>query len=271
MWLTEKDIENIMENTITIDENKRRNAIINYVDNHQGCTAEDIVRENKQCGRVKTFRILKYLKKRNVICEEKSDKNKRDKKLFLNETNPLISFPKEVNEFRSVLSELFRKAQYHRLIYDNEAYPNDYLLGLCFSLFFEYLNTNNYRAFVIWPDTIKDKETLGGLYVLFYSEMTKLNLELRNKFQPVEHEISLKKKIIIAKGMNKEEYLTIAKNAALSALNVTPDDLHFKEIQRKFYDNKLDEVSRKVVKFLMDLRDNIYDSQAPQSENESLR
>jgi hypothetical protein len=157
------------------------------------------------------------------------------------------------------------------LIYDNEAYPNDYLLGLCFSLFFEYLNTNNYRAFVIWPDTIKDKETLGGLYVLFYSEMTKLNLELRNKFQPVEHEISLKKKIIIAKGMNKEEYLTIAKNAALSALNVTPDDLHFKEIQRKFYDNKLDDVSRKVVKFLMDLRDNIYDSQAPQSENESLR
>jgi hypothetical protein len=101
--------------------------------------------------------------------------------------------------------------------------------------------------------------------------MTKLNLELRKKFQPAEFGISLKRKKIIAKGMNKEEYLTIAKNAALSSLNVTPDDLHFKEIQRKFYDCKLDDVSRKVVQFLMNLRDNIYYSQAPQSERDSLR
>jgi len=42
-----------MENTITIDENKRRDAIINYIDNNQGCMAEDIVKENKQVGEVK--------------------------------------------------------------------------------------------------------------------------------------------------------------------------------------------------------------------------
>ena len=39
MWLTEKDIAKVLENTITIDENKRRDAIINYIDSHQGCTA----------------------------------------------------------------------------------------------------------------------------------------------------------------------------------------------------------------------------------------
>jgi hypothetical protein len=138
------------QNTVVIlDEQTRQRSIIDFISSHQGCTAEDVVGGNKQSGRVKTFRILKELKKKKVIREEQSDTNKRDKKLFLNETNPLVSFPREVHEFRSVLSNLFKRVQYQRLIYDNEAYPNDYLLGLCFSLFFEYLNTNNYRAFVI--------------------------------------------------------------------------------------------------------------------------
>jgi uncharacterized membrane protein len=87
MWLTEKDIEKILENTITFDEKSRRDAIIKFLDSHQGCTAEDIVDGNELSGRGKTFRILKDLKNENVIREEKSDTNKRDKKLFLNETN----------------------------------------------------------------------------------------------------------------------------------------------------------------------------------------
>jgi hypothetical protein len=251
MWLTEKDIEKIMENTITIDENKRCDAIINYIDNHQGCTAEDIVKENKQSGRVKTFRILKYLKKRNVIWEGKSDKNKRDKKLFLNETNPLVSFPKEVKEFKERLYRLFGEAQYYRWWdYEDEIYcPSDELLRDCFSLFFEYLNINNYRAFVIWPGTIKDRDTLSKLYMLFYDEMTKLNFKLRERFRPLEYEVSVKGRKRLAKGMNKEEYLTIAKNAALDAMNVIPDDLHFEEIQRTFYECKLDNMSRPIVQF----------------------
>jgi hypothetical protein len=272
MWLTDKDIEKIMENTITIDENRRRDSIINYIDTHQGCTAEDIVKENKQSGRGKTFRILRDLKKEDVIREEKSDTNKRDKKLFLIETNPLISFPKEVNQFKEYLYRLFERAQLYRWWdYEDEVYcPDDMLLRECFSLFFEYLNINNYRAFVIWPNTIKDKETLGKLYTIFYSEMAELNLELREKFKPVEFGLAVRKKRLMAKGMDREKYLTLAKNAALDAMDVIPDDLHFEEIQRKFYECKLDNASRSIVQFLRDLRETIYYSQASQSERDSM-
>jgi hypothetical protein len=257
---------------VMLDEQTRQRSIIDFISNHQGCTAEDVVEGNKQSGRVKTFRILRDLKKRNVIREEQSDTNKRDKKLFLNETNPLVSFPKEVKQFKEYLYELFEKAQLFRWWnYGDEVYyPSDALLRECFSLFFEYLNINNYRAFVVWPNTINDKDTLGKLYALFYSEMIKLNLELREKFQPVEFGLAVRKKRLMAKGMDREEYLTIAKNAALDAMNVIPDDLHFEEIQRRFYECKLDNISRPIVQFLKDRRENIYYSQASHSERTSI-
>jgi hypothetical protein len=262
------------QNTVVIlDEQTRQRSIIDFISSHQGCTAEDVVEGDKQSGRVKTFRILKDLKKRNVIREKQSDTNKRDKKLFLNETNPLVSFPKEVNQFKEYLYGLFERAQLFRWWdYEDEVYcPDDTLLRECFSLFFEYLNINNYRAFVIWPNTIDDKETLGKLYALFYSEMIKLNLELREKFQPVEFGLAIRKKRLMANGMDREEYLTIAKNAALDAMDVIPDDLHFEEIQRTFYGCKLDMMSRPIVQFLKGLKENIYYSQASQLERNSIQ
>jgi len=183
MRLSEKDIAKIMESTLALDEKTRHDAIIDYIRKHQGCTAEEVVKGENLSGRGKTFRILKDLKQEKIIREEKSNTNKRNKKLFLEESNPLILFPKEVDEFKQYLYELFRRAQHHRKWnYKSVYYPSDILLGQCFSLFFEYLNINNYRAFVLWPNTIKDKETLSKLYMLFYSEMIKLNLELREKF-----------------------------------------------------------------------------------------
>jgi hypothetical protein len=257
-----------------MNEERRRRKVIDFIDRNQGCTAEDIVNGQNRIGRVKVFRLIKDLKKENVILTDISQNNRRNKRLFLNATNPLISFSKEIKEFKNHLYPLFKRAQYHRPGWDpdkNEVYPSDILLGQCFSLFFEYLNINNYRAFAIWPDTIKDKETLSKLYMLFYSEMTKLNLELREKFQPVAFGVSMKKRKIIAKGMDREEYLTIAKNAAQDALAIAPGTLHFEKIQRAFYEFKLDDVSRPVVQFLMKIGDEIYDSQATESERESMR
>jgi hypothetical protein len=261
-----------------MNEERRRKIVIDFIDRNQGCTAEDIVRglkdTKRSIGRVKVFRLIKDLKEENVILTDISQNNRRNKRLFLNATNPLVSFPKEIEEFKNYLYPLFEGAQYRRHGWDpdlNEVYPSDILIGQCFILFFEYLNINNYRAFAIWPDTIKDKETLTKLYMLFYSEMTKLNLELREKFQPVDFGVSIKKKKILAKGMDREEYLTIAKNSAQVAMDIAPGTLHFEKIQRGFNEFKLDDVSRPVVQFLMKIGDEIYDSQATESERESMR
>ena len=68
--------------------------------------------------------------------------------------------------------------------------------------------------------------------------------------------------------MDREEYLTILKNAAQE--DVAPDTLHFEKIQRTFYEYKLDNVSRPVVQFLTGLKEDIYYSQATQSERDSM-
>jgi hypothetical protein len=252
-----------------LDEQARQKSVIDFIDKHQGCTAEDIVAGNKLSGRGKTFRILKNLKKENVVREEISDSNRRNKKLFLNESNPLISFPREVNKFKDYLYPLFKAAQYYRSGgYKNEVYPNNILLKECFSLFFEYLNINNYRAFVIWQSTINDKETLAKLYMLFYSEMLKFNSELRELFQPVEFGY-LKRKKLVARGMNQKEYLTIAKNAAQDA--IFPDDLNAMKIQNRFFEYSLDNVSRPVINFLMKIKREIYESQAAESERDLFK
>jgi hypothetical protein len=258
------------QNTIVmLDEQERQKSVIEFISSHQGCTAENVVKENKFSGRVKIFRILKDLKKEKLIWEEKSDTNKRDKKLFLNETNPLVSFPKEIKEFKNHLFPLFRKAQYLRLGWghNKEVYPSVELLGECFCLFFEFLSLNNYRAFVIWPDTIKDKESLSKLYMLFYSEMTKLNLEIRERFQPTEF-VHLKKKLT-AKGMSREEYLNIARGIANEAL--LPDDLYLRKYQNTFCNYKLDNVSRPVVNLIMKIRNEIYDSRLTESERDAIK
>jgi preprotein translocase subunit Sss1 len=107
--------------------------------------------------------------------------------------------------------------------------------------------------------------------MLFYLEMINLNLEIRQRFLPLEFEVSVKGKRRLARGMDKEEYLTIAKNAALGAMEVGPDSLHIEKVQRKFYDYKLDDFSRPVVNYLKQIHKEIYNSQATQSERDSMR
>jgi Tfp pilus assembly ATPase PilU len=65
-----------------INEETRRRLVIDFIDRNQGCTAEDIVNGQDKIGRVKVFRILKDLKKENVVHTDSSEKNKRNKKAF---------------------------------------------------------------------------------------------------------------------------------------------------------------------------------------------
>jgi hypothetical protein len=61
--------------------------------------------------------------------------------------------------------------------------------------------------------------------MLFISEMTKLNMEIRGRFQPVEFQPVNNKKLI-AKGMDTDNFLGIAREVANQAL--MPDDLYLK-------------------------------------------
>jgi hypothetical protein len=103
-----------------MNEETRRRLVIDFIDRNQGCTVEDIVNGQDKIGRVKVFRILKDLKEENVVLTDSSEKNKRNKRLFLNASNPLVSFPKEIKEFKKMLYEIFERAKHKRIRYGRE-------------------------------------------------------------------------------------------------------------------------------------------------------
>jgi hypothetical protein len=135
-------------------------------------------------------KIKMDLKKENEILTDIPQNNRRNKRLFLNTTNLLVLFPKEIKEFKELLYEVFKRAKYTRVRYGHKkgSYPSTELLGQYFRILFEYFQINNYRSFVIWPNQIKDRETLSKIYTLFYSEMTKLHLEILEKFYKIKHQ-----------------------------------------------------------------------------------
>lgn len=66
--------------------------------------------------------------------------------------------------------------------------------------------------------------------------MSKLNVEIRENFQPTES-VPIKKKRLLAKGMSREEYLNIARGIANEAL--LSDDLYLRKYQNTFRNYKI--------------------------------
>jgi hypothetical protein len=104
----------------TIDEQQRRQVVIDYISDHKGCIAEDIVKGQTIVGRVKLFRILPDLKKEGVVIPEQSTKNKRDIKLFLNNDHPFVSLPRELKEFKKYFYPLIDGAIKLRIGYSKK-------------------------------------------------------------------------------------------------------------------------------------------------------
>lgn len=105
---------NELYNTIILDEQERRQAVIDYIANHPGTTLARMDRlEDQDRGRipghVKLSNIIKDLKTEGIIYAEKSEGNKRDKPLFVKDNSPFVTTPKEIDEFEELFSSFIRK------------------------------------------------------------------------------------------------------------------------------------------------------------------
>jgi hypothetical protein len=93
-----------------VNEEYRVTAVTEFIRNHKGCTAQEIVDGQKVNGREKVFKILKELKKVKMVSEEKDEKDRRKKKLFLANDHPLVSVPSELNNFETNFMQLVQKS-----------------------------------------------------------------------------------------------------------------------------------------------------------------
>lgn len=94
-----------------LDEEQSRNIIVEYIQTHPGCIAEDILRGQKLVGRKKLFSILHYLKKKKIIIEDrrKSTRKTRNKKLLVNRGNPHVLVLNELNRIQKVYISILNK------------------------------------------------------------------------------------------------------------------------------------------------------------------
>jgi hypothetical protein len=82
------------------DEERSREIVIDFVQTHPGCIAEDILRGQNRIGRKKLFRILSDLKNEKVIEDpQKSKPKSRNKQIFVNGANPLAIILYELEKF----------------------------------------------------------------------------------------------------------------------------------------------------------------------------
>lgn len=179
----------VTEDFEMLDEQKRRWRVINFIANNPGCIAEDVVRGMEigrfKIGRVKVFRILNDLKNENIVFEEISDKNRKNKKLFLNNSNLLVSVPQELETFEEVYFKLIDRLKRE---FDNREDTNRYfprskkyrVFTNVMSIYEHIIKSFLVNATYLWPNTISDTESLSKLYSTLFARLSQMYLRLAN-------------------------------------------------------------------------------------------
>lgn len=173
------------------NEEDRSTKIIEYITNHQGCNIQEVIRgvEN-YVSRVTVFNILDSLEKVGAIRRQKDKPNSRDHKLFVDTNNPLISLPKEFDEFKKTYYSLLETVKKNIKEYLSYPQRDRFNTSMCFKelgdlglIFGEFIRIYNARALLAWPNQIRDPESLKNLYMLFFSKVLEILDEIDKVFQ----------------------------------------------------------------------------------------
>src|SRR5215212_8852750 len=172
-----------------MEEKERREIIIKFVSQNQGCTFGQIAEGVKdKISRVPAYNIVLDLVNDGIVEDEKV--NRRDHRFFVYTNNPVIVTSKEIDEFESVYIPLLQKVKenintrYHDVM--SSHYPNlelrsldEYfnafdLVSSSFRIFSEVLGMYMLRSTILWRNLIKDKHfwnTLNSTVLAKFSDI----------------------------------------------------------------------------------------------------
>jgi hypothetical protein len=178
-----------------LTEEKRREIVINYLSNNAGCTAEDIVNGQKTIGRVKVFKILRDLKKEEIINSRVSLEDKRKILLFINGDIPLIAIPRELDEIEKLLNPILTdllkdlmpfaldskmrdsKGRYH----SSEDYRYNFVHSIVpIQIIIDLIDHIYSKKAFDWSSHIKDKESLDRLHMSCFLRIHEFQRKLTN-------------------------------------------------------------------------------------------
>ena len=178
------------------DEEKYREIIIDFIQTHPGCIAEDILRGQNQIGRKKLYRILPALKEEKIIIEEqrKSKPKARNIKLFVNGGNPQTVVLNELKNFEkiyfSILNKTVDACNNGRYLGDwekpSKSSVGDDLVKRRLSamalmweplhIFFEFLKIYMIRLITNWSKEIRDKGVLNKVNNMIFAKFTYIRI-----------------------------------------------------------------------------------------------
>lgn len=193
-----------------VNEEYRVTAVTEFIRNHKGCTAQEIVDGQKVNGREKVFKILKELKKVKMVSEEKDEKDRRKKKLFLANDHPLVSVPSELNNFETNFMQLVQKSmrefkiryakariRYHNFTQMVPELSDIYqLVRLPLHIFQDISNLLNISSIYSWSQ-IRDESTLNTLHVITYRKLLNIQMNLFKTLTQLEKSTQDSAKIIL--------------------------------------------------------------------------
>lgn len=178
-----------------IDDNARRQLILEFVSNNQYCNKQYIVeyfdpneRKSKRnirrskinISKKTIYRIIHELVNDGLLIEEKERSNSREWKLHVDTSNPVLSVPIELDQFETNYLALLDEVKKKVKVKGVEVID---LLRDTLNIFSELFSIYNYHALLIWPRKIKNKADLHKLHLLVYSKTMNMYVQILNKFR----------------------------------------------------------------------------------------
>jgi hypothetical protein len=174
-----------------------RKIVMNFLRDNQGCRAQDIVDGLKPVlSRVPIFNILGELVKEGAVTDE--SKSRREHRFFLNEDNPLVSIPAELDQFKDYFFKLIDEVNYRfstkieEHLRENNVddlewkmfSPADKKSSILYSMLELYQHLVGMyilRSLTIWPKKIRNKETITKLHTEVFNRFQEIHLKLTSE------------------------------------------------------------------------------------------
>jgi hypothetical protein len=165
-----------------MDEQGRRNILIEFIRTHPGCTKEKIIKDKAtHISRATVFKLLEELENEGIVNEVMEKENSRDHKLFVNDSNLLVIIPKELEEFENAFFPLFKKAKREfeyrskkSKFNSSEFSPIYQLISQPLFMFYQVVNSYYIQSLMLWPRIILEEDALKKLYTIVFTKIANM-------------------------------------------------------------------------------------------------
>ena len=178
-------LKNVGKESLILDKKYQRDEIINFLMNNPGCSKGDLVRGVKNIVSKRPLeKILKELKRDDLVKIEKEKPNSRAYKLFLCSENILIVLNNQIRDFNEEFKKLLQKVEavipeLNLLPFTNKENRDK---NFTMILFYEQLplfilkylmQCFLLKSIAVWPKIIQKKEIISQLNSLVFTEISK--------------------------------------------------------------------------------------------------